>query len=387
MPSTAVQPVAAEYRFARLRARLQRQGDELLDFAFGSYRPAPPEQVAVMLAETAGTALDTATDAEMSLLEEDLTAMLNREYDLEVPPGGILATPSGRAALSVLVDSVVRAGDQVLTTTPGYPVLAELVAQRGGRICEARLDPGRDFAPDLQGVAAVDRARIAFAGVNYPNNPTGAVATPEIVELLRTGIPDNALLFNDATYAPLVFQGAGRSLLESEQLELEGRRTVELHSLTKPFSLGPLGMALLVGPESLIREIRRNSEYRWAPLSSLTVRIGRCCARDWGYLCRLRAELAHRVARLRVVLEGIGFRPFPTRAGMHVLCDTPSALNGAWLGGAHEAGEVLLDEWNLATVTWEETDAGYLRFSALYSDRDLEALEDLRGRLSLEYAS
>jgi aminotransferase len=373
------------YRLAALRDRLTRTHGRVLDFAFGSHREPPPAAVVEMIEHSARLGLEPAGADELATLRETLAGMLCREYDVVVHPEGLLPAPSGRAAISALLAAFVRPGDSVTATVPGYPVFTELAHLAGANVHQVPLDPERAFAPSWRALDPCDLADTRLVGLNYPNNPTGAVAADEHFTILDEHLPEDALRFNDATYASLVYQGAHRSILIGDAPTGPRPDSIELYSLTKTFLLGCYGISLLAGPQELIALVRRRSDYLWPPLSLLHVAVAVRCASDWRYVIRRRDAMQRRVERLREALRAVGFRPFPASAGPYVLCEAPSSINGSWLGSAHEAFEVLLTEYETAIVPWDGPGRGFLRFSALYRGEHLAALEDLRGQLNLEY--
>ena len=89
-------------------------------------------------------------------------------------------------------------------------------------------------------------------------------------------------------------------------------------------------------------------------------------------------------ARLRETLLNIGFEPYPTPGGMYLICRSPAVVGGVATPTAQAAADVLLDDFDLAVVAWDKPPHGYLRFSSLYSEEDLQALAAMGDRLELD---
>jgi aspartate/methionine/tyrosine aminotransferase len=374
--------LGSTYLFEVIRQRIERHPGPVLDFALGRRREAAPEWLDALVAEQAALTLRRRLPDELERCVAAASSMLERIYGVRVAPESILPAPSGRAAMSALVSALIAPGDGVLVTEPSYPAFARLAAQRSARLAVATLDPGRDFAPDLSVMQDVDAAP-RCAALNYPNNPTGAVIAPEVVTDLRGSLGPEGLLFNDAVYGPLTYEAPPLSLLYGEYAGGDGAPVIELHSLGKLFSLGPLGLAFLAGDGERIAAIRQYSDYAWTQISSLQLSVATRCLEGWQHVEGVRDGMRRRLAALRQVVEALGFEPYPTPAGMYLLCRRPGSVGGRSVSDAAGAAALLLDEYGLAVAPFEQPPHGYLRFSSAYRPEDLEALEALGGGSAL----
>jgi aspartate/methionine/tyrosine aminotransferase len=357
----------------------------VVDLALGRDRLAPPGWLVEWLRDRAEHATRAASHEEVSELAEQAAAWLRRGYGAVVRPESILPAPGGRVAMNALISAVVEPGDGVVVTEPGYPVFAELVRHHGARVHAVDLDPARGFAPrfgDLSGQPATTTRLVAL---NYPNNPTGATFSSEVAGELDRVFGEAALVFNDAIYAPMELESQPVSLLGGGCGWRSGRPVVELYSLAKPFGLGPLGVSFLVGSESWIARVRRLGDFAWSPPSALQVQTATRCLGDDGHLEAMREDLRARIGRLRRVLTDLGFDPYPTPAGMYVLCPAPRAVGGQETATAHAAADLLLDRFDVAVAPWDGP-PGYLRFAAMHRDEDLAALEGLVDELEISPA-
>lgn len=274
-------------------------------------------------------------------------------------------------------------GDGVLVTEPCYPAFARIAAHQHCRIQAAALDPTHDFLPDLSHLQSDEMAPVDLVSLNYPNNPTAAVLTPETIEVLAERLGQRPILFNDATYGPLVYDQRPISLLDDILEVSDSQHVAELHSMSKLFPLGPVASAFLIGSQEIIDRVRRFSDFAWAPLSALHLQVAVSAFREEGYLEEVRDLYRGRIERLRSQLAELGFAPYPTPAGMYVLTDAPTTVNGKNVDTAQAAADLLLDEFGLAVAAWDLAPNRYLRFSSLYEEEDLVALSELQGELLL----
>jgi aspartate/methionine/tyrosine aminotransferase len=374
-PPSSPPEAAQRYPFSVIREAMAKR-DGVLDFALGKHRVEPPAALLQLIRNEPELAVRRSETADHAAFAEAAVTMLADVYGVHVPPACVLPVPGGRAAISAVIARLVEPGDGVLVTEPGYPVFSRLAAQHHARVLTASLDPQRAFAPDL-GPLAGQATPVRLAALNYPNNPTGAVLTPGIVASLGAALPGDAVLFNDATYGPLTYDGGPCSLLADDLAGAVGQPLVELHSLAKLFGLSGLPVSFLVGTETLIQQLRDYCDFAVTPMSRLQVRVSSLCAANTRHLADTRDLFADRVGRLRAVLQDLGFGPYPTPAGLYVLTREPSAIGGCPVTGARHAAEILLDAHGVAVMPWEAPPHGYVRFSSLYRPDDLGTLKSL----------
>src|SRR5207302_507165 len=181
--------------------------------------------------------------------------------DLETEVLTLIGSKEGTAHMPL---AFVNPGDVVLVPDPGYPVYSAGAWFAGGECHFMPLRRQNGFLPDL-GAIPVDVARRAkLMYLNYPNNPTAAVASPAffkgVVEFARRF---DLLVCHDAMYSELRFDGYDPpSFLATDGAKDVG---VEFHSLSKTYSMtgwrlgvgAPQGAVLRVGagpaPEGLAR--------------------------------------------------------------------------------------------------------------------------------------
>ncbi len=158
------------------------------------------------------------------------------------PETEVIHSIGSKAALSILPAALVNPGDVVLMTTPGYPVFgthAAVLRRLGVSICHcARKRVFCRIWSRPEGCAGRAKALV----LNYPNNPTGASATPEFFErVVRFAREHRVVVIHDAAYAALVFEGKPLSFLATPGAKEVG---VELHSTSKCFQYDRLALRL-----------------------------------------------------------------------------------------------------------------------------------------------
>jgi aspartate/methionine/tyrosine aminotransferase len=340
-----------------------------------------PEPIESWVRENAELALAPATRDDMDEFAAAAAGYLAREYRVDVPAAHILPTPGGRAAMTALIACVLHPGDAVMVTEPGYPAFARLAAYRHARVVEVPLDPEKGFAPDLAAVSRQANGPLRVIAMNYPNNPTGSKLSPAVFAGFSELAAGNAVLFNDATYGPLVYDEQPRSLIACNGLSRHAADLLELHSFSKCFPLGPTAVSFLAGSAATMERVKTYSEFAWSPLSRLQLQATTRCLRDSSRLRQLRRLLPLQLQSLHETLKDAGFRPYAARAGVYLICDAPTHIDGKAIGSAEEAARQLMDSFGLAAVPIDAPGHSYLRFSALYRPEDLARLAGLRNRV------
>lgn len=169
------------------------------------------------------------------------------------PSCEIMATIGGKDAVSHLPFVFLDPGDFGLVTDPGYPVYEASIGFTGGSVIRVPLIEDRGFLPDLDAIPAqaADKASIFF--VNYPNNPTAAVASEEFFEkLIAFARKHNLIVLADNAYSEVYFEPEDRPI---SIMNIKGakERSIEMHSFSKTFNMTGWRVGFVVGGRELIQ--------------------------------------------------------------------------------------------------------------------------------------
>jgi alanine-synthesizing transaminase len=181
--------------------------------------------------------------------------LYRRRFGVDLDPEREAITTIGaKEGLSHLMWLLVQPGDAALVPDPSYPIhrFAPLLA--GAEIVHYRFDEELEDA--LRRAGSRPRTLI----VSFPHNPTGAVATPELMQRIVDFARERELLVvHDFAYADLGYDGHEPPSI----LQAEGARdvAVELYSLTKGFSMAGWRVGFAVGNAEVLAGLARLKSY------------------------------------------------------------------------------------------------------------------------------
>jgi LL-diaminopimelate aminotransferase len=284
------------------------------------------------------------------------------------PETQIVHSIGSKGALTVLPNCFINPGDVALMTTPGYPVFGTHSKYLGGEVFNLPLLEKNAFLPDLASIPEGILARAKTLVLNYPNNPTGASATPEffakVVEFARK---HNLIVIHDAAYAALVFEGKPLSFLATPGAMDVG---VELHSMSKGFNMTGWRLGFVVGNPLIVRaygDVKDNSD------SGQFLAIQEACAYALDHpeiTQKIAAKYSRRMGGLVEVLNRHGFAARKPKGSFFLYVRAPKSGTGksgqrTSFAKAEDFSQWLITEKLLSTVPWDDAGA-YVRFSVTF---------------------
>jgi LL-diaminopimelate aminotransferase len=283
------------------------------------------------------------------------------------PETEVIHSIGSKAALSILPAALINPGDYVLMTTPGYPVFGTHAKYYGGQVHNLPLTGANGFLPDLDSIPAEVLKKAKVLVINYPNNPTGASATPEFfAKVVAFARKNNIVVIHDAAYAALVFQGKPLSFLATPGAK---EVAIELHSASKTFNMTGWRCGFVVGNPLLVKaygDVKDNSD------SGQFLAIQHAAAHGFAHpeiTEKIAAKYSRRMDGLVQVLKNVGFKASKPKGSFFLYVPAPKAAlkNGARaeFKNAEEVSQWLITEKLISTVPWDD-DGSFLRFSVTF---------------------
>jgi succinyldiaminopimelate transaminase len=245
----------AAYPFVRLeeakRAAAAR-GIEIIDFGVGDPREPTPELVKDALVAALGDASRYPLAQGLPELREAIADWVSRRFGAELDPGReIIPTLGSKEAIFSLAQAVVGGRRLVAIPDPGYPVYERGALFAGAEVVTVPLREEHGFLPDLELFDRWDE--LAVFWVNYPNNPTAAVAPLELYERLgELARHHGFLLASDEAYSELWFESPPPSALQLG----DRRNTIVFNTLSKRSSMTGFRSGFAAGDPDLVAALR-----------------------------------------------------------------------------------------------------------------------------------
>jgi LL-diaminopimelate aminotransferase len=245
------------YLFARideLKAEQRKKGVDLIDLGIGDPDLPTPAHIVDALREAAPRPEHHRYPSYAGMLEMRRAAADFCEARFGVtlaPETEVLALIGSKEGVAHLPLALVDPGDVVLCPDPGYPVYATGTQFAGGVVYPMPLSRERGFLPDLAAIPADVAARAKLLWVNYPNNPTAALATRAFYEeLVAFARRHDIVIASDLAYSEIYFGGEPPPSI----LEIPGARDVaiELHSLSKTYNMTGWRVGFAAGNRELV---------------------------------------------------------------------------------------------------------------------------------------
>jgi LL-diaminopimelate aminotransferase len=240
------------YLFAELERKIaakQAAGEDVISLGIGDPdRPTPALIVEAM--QEAVTEPEThryPSNRGRADFREALSDFYARRFDVQLDPAHeIIPAIGAKEAIFNLNLAFLDPGDAALASDPGYPVYTGGPLLAGADPVPLPLVAELGFVPDLDAVAAADRARAKLMYLNYPNNPTGALVPEGFFERVVAFAREHEILVvHDNSYSEIAYEGHRPPSF----LATPGAREVgiEVFSLSKGYNMTGWRCAAVVG--------------------------------------------------------------------------------------------------------------------------------------------
>ena len=369
---------------AKAKARELHPDLEILDFGVGEpdqIAPAPIREalkVEIDKPENRGYA-----DNGVPEFKDAAATYMKSFFGVELDPATEINHSIGtKPALAMLPLAFVNPGDVVFQTVPGYPVMATHSAYLGGEVIDIPLLEENAFLPDLTKIdpTLADRCKLFY--INYPNNPTGAVATDAFYdELIAFAKKHNILIVQDAPYATLVYDGKRTSILQRPGAK---DCALELHSMSKAYNMTGWRLAFFCGASwavDALANIKDNCDSGQFKAIQKAACVG---IADESLAEGIRVHYETRLRRMVEVLREVGFDASMPGGTFFLYTKAPKGAGDVTFENGEEASLYLIENFGISTVPWDNT-GPFIRFGAVFesaSDADDErVLNELAARL------
>src|SRR6516225_3458146 len=372
------------YKFEKIKrakraARAAHPERRLLDFGIGENDDMADPLVRDVLKREADRLENRGyADNGIAAFKEAAAAFMQRAFGVALDPVTevnhcIGSTP----ALAMLPTAFINPGDVTLMTVPGYPVAATHTWYCGGEVHKLPLLPENGFYPDLNSIPADVRRRAKLLVINYPNSPTGAIATRDFYRrVIDFALTNRIIVVQDAAHILLSYDGPPLSFLQVDGAREVG---VEVHSLSKGFNMIGWRMAFVAGHPKIVQAFADVKDNCDSGQFMAVQQAARAALEHSEISDGIRTKYRRRLEKLVAALRQVGFQARMPSGSYFLYARAPKGCAGRKFADAEDASQFLIKEQSVCCVPWD--DAGpYLRFSVTY----LAATEADEDRLMTE---
>jgi LL-diaminopimelate aminotransferase len=312
-------------------------------------------------------------DNGIAAFKDAAAGFMHKVFDVRLNPATEVNHCIGsKPALAMLPAVFINPGDVTLMTVPGYPVAGTHTAYFGGQVHPLPLRQENGFYPDLAGIPADVRQRAKLLVLNYPNSPTGAVATRAFYrQVIDFALTNRIVVVQDAAHILLSYDGPPLSFLQVEGAREVG---VEVHSLSKGFNMIGWRIGFVAGHPKLVQAFADVKDNCDSGQFMAIQQAAKTALEHPEIADRVREKYRRRLQKLVAALVQVGFQAKMPSGTYFLYVRAPQGCSGGTFANAEEASQFLITEQSVCCVPWDDAGA-YLRFSVTYLAKD-EAEED-----------
>ncbi len=354
-------------KIAEKRAR----GEEVISFAIGDPDIPTPAHIISSLCQAAQDPANHRYPESEGLpeLRRSIAAWYKKRFNVNLDPSTeVLPLIGSKEGIGHIAFCVIDPGDIALVPDPAYPVYAIGTQLAGGRPYYLSLKESTGFLPSFDGIREDILQKTKVLWINYPNNPTGAVADltffNKVVEFAKK---HDILVCHDGPYSEVAFDGYQPvSFMQAEGAKDIG---VEFHSLSKSYNMTGWRIGMVVGNAQAVgalRTLKSNLD------SGIPQAIQQMAIQAFNgpqdAIAEHNAVYQRRRDLICEVLNNIGLQVTPPRASLYIWAKVPEGYNSV------DFTADLLEQVGVAVtpgVGYGHSGEGYVRLSLTIPDASL----------------
>jgi len=361
-------------------AEKRAKGEEVISFAIGDPDiPTPPHIIERLCREAQDPDNHRYPEsAGLPELSEAIAEWYQKRFDILLnPETEVLPLIGSKEGIAHIAFCYIDSGDYALVTDPGYPVYSISTLLAGGEVHYLPINEKNNYLPDLNSVPQEVLENTKMLWINYPNNPTAAVADLDFYnQVVEFAGKNDIVVCHDGPYSEVAYDG----YQPVSFLQAEGARDVgvEFHSLSKSYNMTGWRIGMVVGNAEIVgalRTLKSNLDsgipqaIQYMAIEAL--KGPQDCIAEHNAIYQRRRDLVVEV------LENIGLEVKTPKASLYVWAKVPEGYNSV------EFTANLLDQVSVAVtpgVGYGKNGEGYVRLSLTISDAALvKGLSKLSG--------
>jgi len=327
----------------KMRDNLKARGIDVIDFGVGDPLTPTPETIrdaikkAIDKRKSSGYPRNAGTPEYL----ETIAAWHKFRFNVDVDPDTQIASSLGsKEAVFNFPLAFLNPGDVALAPNPGYPPYERGTLFAHGKPVLMNLEESNGFLPDFEKIDAQTAQKAKIMWLNYPNNPTTALATkPFFREAIDFCSDNEVILVSDEAYSEMYFDEKPISILE---LETEG--IVAVNSLSKRSAMTGYRVGWLAGDERIIKKYKKLKANIDSGTATFIQDAATAALKDEAHVEKMRSEYREKRDIMLDAFKTIGLPESTPKSTFYIWQKVPENYTSV------EFSKKLLDE-NIAVVT------------------------------------
>ena len=293
---------------------------------------------------------------------------LRKRWSIPVEDEGIVITPGAKQALLYAMMVAAKPGDEVILMAPSWPTHVEQVELVGATPILVKCEQP-SFHPNLSDVAAAITPQTSAILINSPNNPTGAVYTPEEIRgLVNLAIEHDLWIISDEIYTELIWNDTEH--IAPAAVEGGFERTLTVTGPSKTHAMTGWRVGVLAAPTRVSKVVGRLQGNTCSHIPSFLMPAAEVAANNWDAVAEFRGDYLRR----RALMMGL-IRHIPTmkvsepEGAFYVMVDITGTGMDATTFARRALEEALVQVIPLDSLLGGE---GYVRLSYAAEDSIIE---------------
>lgn len=241
-----------ESSFVRM-VRMASQIPDLISLGRGDPDvPTPAHIVEAAVRVMQSRRVNYTTPIGMPELRRAIAEKLQTENGLTYNPDTeVIVTAGAQEAMSVVMQTLLDPGDEVLLPDPYYTAYEMAIGLAGGTVVRVPTSADENFEVKAEAIEAKITPRSRILVLVSPNNPTGAVISAQtLVQIAELAVKHNLIVVSDELYEKIVFDGAEAPSIVHQPDMLD--RTIIINGFSKTYSMTGFRVGYLAGPAALV---------------------------------------------------------------------------------------------------------------------------------------
>lgn len=362
---------------------VEDQGHDVINLGRGNPDTPPPDYIIKALQVAAEDPINHkyAPFRGFPYLKEAVATFYKREYNVDIDPEKEVAVLMGsRTGLIELSQCLLNPGDTALLPNPGYPDYETGIALANAKMASFSLLEENGYLPDYDAIPKelLRRAKLLF--LNYPNNPTAAMANRAFFdETVDVAKENNICVVHDFAYGAFGFDGEKPiSFLQSEGAKDIG---VETYTLSKTYNMAGWRIGFAVGNQSAVEHINKIQEHMYAGVFGAVQSVAsEALIGDQSFVRELNTLYEKRRDAFIHKLNEIGWEVKRPKGTFFAWLPVPKGYT------SEEFADLLLKETYVVTAPgngFGSAGEGYVRIGLLDSEERLMEAAERIGKLNI----